>query len=71
MIGDMKQTVEENAPLINRINPSAVISDAFYYINIYPDGRGLARCLVTLAVISLGLAFLAFLMMRRTRYDSL
>ena len=39
--------------------------------NIYPDGRGLARCLVTLAVISLGLAFLAFLMMRRTRYDSL
>jgi ABC-2 type transport system permease protein len=71
MIGDMKQTVEEHMPLINRINPSALISDAFYYINIYPDRSGLMRCLVTLAGISLGLAFLAFLMMRRTRYDSL
>ena len=71
MIGDMKQIVEERAPLINRVNPSAVISDAFYYINIYPDRRGLARCLATLAGISFGLASIAFLMMRRTRYDSL
>lgn len=71
MAGGMKQDVEELAPIINRINPSAVISDAFYYINIYPDASGLFRCLLTLTAISFGLAFAAFLMMRRSRYDSL
>ena len=35
MNSNMKDLVEKHAPIINRINPAALISDAFYCINVY------------------------------------
>lgn len=37
MIGGIKQSIEKHFSLLNRLNPSALISDALYALNIYDD----------------------------------
>lgn len=71
MFGNMKNIIELNCPIINRINPAAVLSDAFYCMGIYNDMERFTRCLVILAVISILLLTVAFLGIRRERYDSI
>ncbi|MGI6178141.1 MAG: ABC transporter permease [Eubacterium sp.] len=71
MYGGMKQTLEETAPIINRINPAALISDALYYLNVYEDMTGYTMRLIGLAAYSFGMAILAVLHLRRQRYVSI
>lgn len=71
MSGEMKYVVERNAPFLNRINPAAIISDAFYCINVYDDTARFLRGMVTLAVMCVVLVLASFLMIRRERYDSI
>ena len=71
MNSNMKDIVEKHAPFINRINPAALISDAFYCINVYDDTARYHRSMITLAVMSLVLVFVSFLLIRRERYDSI
>lgn len=71
MVGNMKTIIENNVPIINRINPAALISDAFYFLNVYDDPRGMSVRLVILAIITAGLTLCAILRMRRDRYDSI
>ena len=33
----IKHAVDRALPLVNKLNPAAVISDAFYCINVYDD----------------------------------
>ena len=71
MNNTMKDIVEKNAPFINRINPAALISDAFYCINVYDDLERYYRNLITLAVMSVVLVTASFLLIRRESYDSI
>lgn len=71
MYGSMKQVIENSVPLINRLNPAAVVSDAFYYLNVYEDRAGYFLRIAILAAYSLGMAALAFIKLRRERYDSI
>ena len=71
MYGSMKQVIENSVPFLNRLNPAAVISDAFYYLNVYEDKAGYYLRLVILAAYSFGITALAFIMLRRERYDSI
>ena len=71
MNNTMKDIVEKNAPFINRINPAALISDAFYCINVYDDMGRYYRNLITLAVMSVVLVTASFLLIRRESYDSI
>ena len=71
MNNTMKDIVEKNAPFINRINPAALISDAFYCINVYDDLERYYRNLITLAVMSVVLVTASFLLIRRENYDSI
>lgn len=71
MNNTMKDIVEKNAPFINRINPAALISDAFYCINVYDDLERYYRNLITLAVMSVVLVTVSFLLIRRENYDSI
>lgn len=70
MNADMKYYVEQHMPMINRINPAALISDAFYCINVYDDRIRYMRNLVTLSVMCVVLIIASFYMVRRERYDS-
>lgn len=71
MSADMKYVVDQHAPLVNRVNPAAVITDAFYCINVYDDPARFGRSLVTLGVMCVGLTLASFLLIRRERYDSI
>lgn len=71
MNNTMKDIVEKHAPFINRINPAALISDAFYCINVYDDLARYHRSLITLAVMGVVLVTASFLLIRRERYDSI
>ena len=71
MNNTMKDIVEKHAPFINRINQAALISDAFYCINVYDDPARYHRSLITLAVMGVVLVTASFLLIRRERYDSI
>lgn len=71
MIGDMKSLIEKTCPIINRLNPAALISDAFYYLNIYEETSGITLRLAILAVYAFVMTLIAVVMMRRNKYDSI
>lgn len=71
MFGNMKNIIEVNCPVINRINPAAVLSDAYYCLGVYNDMERFRRCLFILGIMSIGLTVLAFSGIRRERYDSI
>lgn len=71
MNADMKYMVDQHIPIINRINPAALISDAFYCINVYDDQARYTSNLVTLSVMCILLIGISFYMVRRERYDSI
>ena len=71
MIGEMKYTIERSFPIINRLNPAALISDALYFLNVYNDPAALRTRLLLLAAFAAVMTFLAFVSLRRTRYESI
>lgn len=71
MNNTMKNIVEQHVPIINRINPAALISDAFYCINVYDDTARFTRNLITLSIMCVILIIASFCLVRRERYDSI
>ena len=71
MISGMKDLVEKHAPIINRINPAALIADSFYCIAVYDDMGRLGMNLLLMGAESLIFLLGSWLMTRRGRYDSL
>lgn len=71
MFGDMKDIIEHHAPIINRINPAALIVDAFYSLNIYDTYERYTKNLVSMLVIAGLLCIVSFLVIRRERYASI
>lgn len=71
MVHSMKSMVEEHAPIINRVNPAALIVDGFYCLNVYDDMRRYWISFVTLVVMAVLLLGGSFVMVRRERYDSI
>ncbi|MBQ5933936.1 MAG: ABC transporter permease [Lachnospiraceae bacterium] len=71
MYGDMKVIITEKAPIINKINPAAVISDSYYCLNMFGVGSRYLMTLLYMLVISAVLITLGLVMGRRNHYDSI
>lgn len=71
MIGDMRMVVEEKCPVINKINPTALIADSFYSLEIYDTYDRYFRNLVTLLIIAALCVIGGALVGRRKRYASI
>ena len=71
MFGNMKDVIEQNAPILNRINPAAVLSDAYYCISVYNDTLRYQRMYDYSADHEYSFLGIAFLGVRRERYDSI
>ena len=71
MLGDMKVRVEETMPIINRINPAALISDCFYSICAYDDMNMYIRSIVSIGIWAVALAVGAIIVLRREKYANL
>ncbi|GAX46590.1 ABC transporter permease [Pseudolactococcus reticulitermitis] len=71
MFQNMGIIVEKYCPIFNRINPAAVLADAFYCLGVYDNPARYARDMWTLAVMSVVCIAVAFSLLRRERYDSI
>ena len=69
--GGIKYSIEQHAPIINRLNPSALIVDSFYALNIYDTHDRYLQNITILGGMSVGLIVISFLILRRNKYASL
>lgn len=67
----MKDVVEKNVPLLNRLNPAALITDCFYCLTVYNDTTKYFSSLFILIVIAVVLTCISFFIIRRVRYESI
>lgn len=71
MMGDMKAIIELNVPIVNDLNPAAVIADSLYYLEVDADlGRFIFK-IITMICFSVVFVIGGFLMTRRKKYASL
>ncbi len=71
MVSDMRIRVENVCPLINRINPSALISDALYALIVYPSHTRFFSNIISLLALSVLFCLGGFALIRRKKYASL
>jgi len=71
MVGNMKSQIERAAPIVNKLNPAAVISDSYYCLNIYSDFDRYTEKLITMLIMTAVFALLGFFMTRRRKYASI
>lgn len=67
----IKDSIEHTAPIINRINPAALIVDSFYALNIYDTYDRYIRNIAILGIMSIVLLVVSFMILRRNKYASL
>lgn len=67
----IKAWIDETLPMLNRVNPAAVISDALYCVNVYDSPGRYAQDMVILTGMCALMVAGAFLIVRRERYDSI
>ena len=70
-VSGLMNTIEHTVPIINRLNPSALISDSFYALNTYSDYSRYTSNMVNLSAMTLILFTLTILTVRRNRYASI
>ncbi|WP_016896831.1 ABC transporter permease [Aerococcus viridans] len=71
MAYDVKVWVVNNVPIINKINPVALINDAFYYLNNYPTYAQYNQNMVILFAIAVICFIVSLIGIRRTDYENL
>ncbi len=71
MVSGIKIIIAEKAPLINKINPVALISDGIYSLYYYQSLDRYYNNIICLVGVTLGLILLTFIFTRGKQYDSL
>lgn len=71
MMGTMRMVVEKHVPIVNRINPAALISDSFYALNNYDTLIRYTGNILTLLLMTVLFWVITILVTRRKTYASL
>ena len=71
MIGNMRIVIEEHCPIINKLNPAALISDCYYTLATYESLDRFKTDIITLIVYTCIFILFGFLVTRRQKYASL
>ena len=71
MIGNMKAVLAKRAPIVNELNPAAMISDMFYCLNIYTDYERYTEKVISILILSAVFTIGGYFMTRRKKYASL
>ena len=71
MYGDLKIIIAENAPIINKINPAAVMTDAYYCLNMFGVGERYMQTVIYMLVLSVVLIVSGLVLGRKVSYDSI
>jgi len=71
MVAEIKDMIAQKAPIINSINPNALITDMFYSLTVYDDYTRYIKSLISLIILAAILLIGNFLVIRRERYASI
>ena len=71
MKGDMYIIMEKNFPLINRINPSSIITNAFYTLNMYGANAKYTKSIITMFAYSIIFIAVGMIFRGRRGYASI
>lgn len=71
MISGIKDGIEHTIPIINDINPAALITDSFYALNIYETNERFFGNIICLGAGIVLFTLVSYAMVRRSRYASL
>lgn len=71
MLENVRVIIEDSCPIINRINPVALISDAFYAINTFENDERYFKNLISLLIVSAVFILAGNLFGRRKQYASI
>lgn len=66
----IKYEIQQHVPIINKLNPAALISDSFYALNVYSDHQVFTENIIIMTVEAVVLIAVGILMVRRNRYAS-
>ena len=69
-INGVKYEIQQHAPIINKLNPAALISASFYALNVYSDHQVFTENIVIMIIEAVVLITVGILMVRRNRYAS-
>ena len=67
----MKYIIDKNVPLVNMLNPAALITDGFYALYHYDTLTRYWRNIISLLIISIILILISIKALRRNKYDSI
>ena len=71
MVPGIKAMIIKYLPILNEINPVAIVSDSFYFLSVDPDLTRFWGKMVVVVCITVVFVLLGLLMTRRTKYASL
>ncbi|MBP3702701.1 MAG: ABC transporter permease, partial [Lachnospiraceae bacterium] len=71
MAQGVRDLIEHHAPIINDMNPAALISDSFYALNVYDTYERVTGNLLLLGGGAVVWGIVCYFMIRRSRYASL
>ena len=71
MMSEMKIIVEENIPILNKLNPVALVTDAIYALYYYEETSRFYQNMVYLGLVTLALILGSMYFMRGKEYESL
>ena len=71
MVPGIKAMIIKYIPILNEINPVAIVADSFYYLSVDADLTRFWGKMVVVCIITLFFVLFGFLMTRRTKYASL
>lgn len=71
MMNTMKDIVEHHFPIINRLNPAALITDCFYSLDMYDTYDRFISDITIMGIMAMLLCFGSFLLLRRNKYANI
>ena len=71
MIGNIRQQIEEIAPILNKINPAACITDSLYTLGTYGTGERFYINILCIIGVTLVLLIISILKLRGEAYDNI
>lgn len=67
MVSGIKAAIQTHAPILNRINPAAVISDCFYALNMYEGSSRFVGDICILYAMALILCIVSYILLRKKK----
>ncbi len=67
----MKYIIDKNIPIINKINPANMITDALYSLYYYDSLKRYSLNILSLLIFSIILIVISYITLRRQKYDSI